>query len=283
MPSDGTTDGARPITLPPELSPRRQPPRGRGSRRPPAAERAPRPAAPPVEPRPAAPRRPPRARRGRQRWLLQLAGLALLLAGVAAAVVAAVWMYRTVTAPAPPPHRAAGAAAPARGAATASGAPAATPTAGQRHPAAGTGPVQPIRGIQVFDPVGQEARNYPSLTVAPDGRLVPPYVSEIYRTANFGALKPGVGLLVDLGTPRLVGRVEVAVSPGAVVQLRTSDVPAPSAAGYRQVAGATTTSGVTVLRVQPAVRRRYWLLWITQLPAGPSGGYQISVRSIQLR
>jgi hypothetical protein len=269
----------RPSRLPPELSPRGRPPSGgrpvrqRASRQPPRPE---------PYPQPGAARLPPVAG-GRNRWLRQVAAIGLVLVGVAAAIAGVVWTLDTIDAPAPryshlpltvvggPPAHQVRRRAPQH----------AKAAAGTGHGGTAAAPLV-VSGIRVFDPVGQEAQYYPHLTLAPSGQLQPPYVSETYRSAAFGGLKPGVGLLIDLGSTQPVGSLRVTISAGAAVQLRAANVPAASAAGYRTVAGSPSTSPVTTLTVNPVVRDRYWLLWITRLPA-VSNGYQVTVSRITLR
>jgi hypothetical protein len=137
-----------------------------------------------------------------------------------------------------------------------------------------------VSSIRVFDPAGGEAARYPGLRLAADGRLVPAFTSETYATARFGNLKPGIGLLVDLGRQRSLHSVVIEATPGAALQLRTADAPAGSAAGYRLLASVPRTSGRTVVGVSGVAR--FVLIWFTRLPA-TSAGYRLTVIAVLVR
>lgn len=97
--------------------------------------------------------------------------------------------------------------------------------------------------------------------------------TQSYRTAEFGNLKSGVGLLADLGSPREIEAVTVDVAPvGAVVELRAGDSPSQDPEDYTVVDRAGEAGGPTTLEAGQTGAHRYWLLWVPQL--GPrEGGY----------
>jgi putative peptidoglycan lipid II flippase len=102
--------------------------------------------------------------------------------------------------------------------------------------------------------------------------------TQTYQSADFGNLKDGVGLLLDLGSAREVTTVALEVVGGPIaVELRAGDARAASAAGYRRVARADSASGPTTLTPEDAGRHRYWLVWVTRL-ASQDGGYRAVVR-----
>ncbi|MFN0280764.1 MAG: hypothetical protein ACKVZ6_02195, partial [Kineosporiaceae bacterium] len=95
--------------------------------------------------------------------------------------------------------------------------------------------------------------------------------TQTYRTATFGNLKPGVGLLLDLGTAREVSTVTFdAGSSGATVGLRASDAPMTSGADLDPVGRDARATGRTALDGSAAGAHRYWLVWVAEL--GPRGG-----------
>ena len=66
----------------------------------------------------------------------------------------------------------------------------------------------PIAAISEFDPYG--AHDDPHVSEVPratDGDASTSWRTQIFRTADLGKLKPGVGLLVDLGKPQKIGSV----------------------------------------------------------------------------
>ena len=91
-----------------------------------------------------------------------------------------------------------------------------------------------------FDPEGDGKENPDEAPLAHDGDASTAWETGLYaRRADFGGLKQGVGLLIDLGQARRVTGVTILMSkPGANLELRTSDRPAAKADDYSLVAGA---------------------------------------------
>jgi hypothetical protein len=95
--------------------------------------------------------------------------------------------------------------------------------------------------------------------------------TQTYKTAQFGKLKPGVGLLLDLGEARAVSDVTIPKATGGLkVQLMAGDeAPSGSVDGMTGVDDATTGDGATSLSGAKGGQHRYWLVWVTEL--APSG------------
>jgi hypothetical protein len=101
--------------------------------------------------------------------------------------------------------------------------------------------------------------------------------TQTYVSADFGNLKDGVGLLLDLGSPKAVSRVTFDVAGGPIaVQLRAGDD--ASTSGYATVATSGSASGATTLTAKSGGRHRYWLVWVTKLGAA-DGGYRAVIQS----
>ena len=95
--------------------------------------------------------------------------------------------------------------------------------------------------------------------------------TQTYTTAQFGGLKKGVGLLVDLGTAQPVTSVTLEqATPGMTLQLLAGDEP-PSGGveGMARIAEATTQDGGATLSGTDGGDHRYWMVWVTEL--APSG------------
>jgi hypothetical protein len=98
--------------------------------------------------------------------------------------------------------------------------------------------------------------------------------TQTYASADFGNLKDGVGLLLDLGGAKQVGRVTLNVDGGPIaVELRAGDSGSTSASGYQRVATDPSASGSTTFTVKGDAEHRYWLIWVTRL-ASAGGGYR---------
>ena len=93
--------------------------------------------------------------------------------------------------------------------------------------------------------------------------------TQTYKTAQFGKLKPGVGLLLDLGDARAVSDVTIPkATSGLTVQLLAGDeAPSGSVDGMTGVDDATTGDGATSLSGAKGGQHRYWLVWVTELAA----------------
>jgi hypothetical protein len=133
----------------------------------------------------------------------------------------------------------------------------------------------PAGGVSDFDPEGDGTENPDQVPLAVDGDPSTQWQTAAYRNRpDFGGLKSGVGLLVDLGRPRTVASVTVLLTnPGADLQLRTGPRRATTADGYRVVATATdaghgggTQRGTVTLKPTAPVRSQYWVVWFTRLP-----------------
>ena len=104
----------------------------------------------------------------------------------------------------------------------------------------------------------------------------------VYKSASFGGLKPGVGLLLDLRTVRALHRVQVGfAAPGVHVELRVADVRPEKETDARTVASAVATGEVAVLTPPAGTTARFVLVWITQLPRDGKG-YRAGVAALQV-
>jgi hypothetical protein len=200
----------------------------------------------------------PLFRRGPARWALRL-GLLAALAGLG-------WVLGLVVGRVPGPPSSAKA-------------PTVTVTA------SGGAQVQPIDlsalPIRAFDPQGSPpVENDQAVPQAYDKDPTTGWQTEIYYGgAKFGGLKSGVGLLVDLGSPRSLREVDLTLAGqgDTTVELRAAPptaTTAPAAAdGYQTTATQTGSSGVQ-LKPKAGTSSRFWLVWLTSLPraAQPQGG-----------
>ena len=121
--------------------------------------------------------------------------------------------------------------------------------------------------MSVFDPEGDgEPENDEDAPLVLDGDPATTWSTLNYRgSPAFGNLKPGVGLVLDLGSEQDVAAVTVvSTTPGATVEIRTGDAPdgvlddfAPAADG--------TLEAETEFAFDEAVTTRYVLVWLTGL------------------
>ncbi len=160
------------------------------------------------------------------------------------------------------------------------------------HAAVGAAPaVTPaVRGLTPvsaasFDPYGTgQGENGSLAPLAIDGRLATAWHTEWYASPHLGNLKPGTGLLLDLGQRATIARVTVLLGParGATFQVRVGDE-ATSLSDFRVAARATDVGGRVDLQLASPAAGRYVLIWFTVLPPDSSGTFQASVFNVRLR
>ncbi|MFC8594479.1 serine/threonine protein kinase [Streptomyces atroolivaceus] len=142
-------------------------------------------------------------------------------------------------------------------------------------------PVTIVRA-QDYDPLGDGSEKPASTQNVHDGDASSYWNTDGYFSADFGRLKEGVGLVLDLGKVQQVGNVEVSFTGGSTsVELRTtegSSIP-QLPGGFTKVAKGTGTK-VSLKPDKPA-QARYLLVWLTQLPSD-GGNYRGKITDIKV-
>jgi eukaryotic-like serine/threonine-protein kinase len=156
----------------------------------------------------------------------------------------------------------------------------AAPSTGQA--AAGT-PITIVSGA-VFDPFGDGApENDRDVPLSFDGNPSTAWSTLTYRgSPAFGNLKPGVGVLYDLGSPQPLASVTVATTtPGATVEIRSGDNPQAALDGFA-VAAHGTLQRSSELAFEKPVTARYLLVWVTGL-VDHGDGFSADLAEISVR
>ncbi len=127
-----------------------------------------------------------------------------------------------------------------------------------------------------------EPRTPIEVALAIDGNAATFWSTESYQDRDVGGLKPGVGLAVDLGSPKLVDRVEVDTPDHDwSAQVYTSDSVPDTIAGWGTPLFLGAGLGTNAqLALQPPTRARNVLLWITDLP--PERPYRLRVAEVRV-
>jgi hypothetical protein len=175
--------------------------------------------------------------------------------------------------------------APARTAAT-PGTPGPARTAGKQSPSSGPAPsaVPPQALVPVsaaaFGPDGTADGDNPQLASEVLTDPAGGWNSDWYTTAQFGDLKTGTGLLLDMGRPVMITAVQVTLGTqsGANLQLRGG----AAVSDLTAFAAATDAGGSVDLAPSQPVLTRYVLLWFTRLPPDDVGTYQVAVHGITI-
>ena len=133
----------------------------------------------------------------------------------------------------------------------------------------GTGAVHLVAS-NAYDPKGDGQENDSEVANATDGNRATAWHTEHYKTTSFGNLKDGVGLVLDARSPVRPRSLTVeSDTPGFTADIKTgasSSGPFDTVSSPMQVGSRTTFT----LTVDPA--RRYYLIWITELPAERRAG-----------
>jgi serine/threonine protein kinase len=131
-----------------------------------------------------------------------------------------------------------------------------------------------ISGAHDFDPFGDRTEKPSDIGKVYDNSTATYWQTDFYLSADFGRLKPGVGIILDLGKTQQVGKVTVTFVGETSVELRSASADAGSEPtsfdAYTKVAEGT---GTTVeLKPGKSLKSRYLLVWLTDLPIQPDDG-----------
>lgn len=149
-------------------------------------------------------------------------------------------------------------------------------------PVAESKPV-PIMGARDYDPLGDQSEKPKDIGHVYDGDATSYWNTDGYFTADFGKLKDGVGVVLDLGKVQQVGRVDVTFLGGTTsAELRTAtsaEVPGLPT-GFTKVAQGSGTK--VALKPGEPVQARYLLVWLTNLPPSDSGNFRGKISDIKV-
>jgi eukaryotic-like serine/threonine-protein kinase len=166
-------------------------------------------------------------------------------------------------------------------------------------PTRGSGAAAPVTinptAVRVVAPVGSRD-NEDNIGRVADGNPSTTWRTEHYRdNANFGNIKPGMGVLIDLGRETTVSAVEINMMlPGATVVLKGSATEAPNsregdvAAQQWPNISDPKVDATTRVILSPAAdtKVRYLLVWFTRLPTSQADGsnrYRLEISDISVR
>ena len=154
-----------------------------------------------------------------------------------------------------------------------------TPTATAPAPALPAIAALPIASAAGFGPGGLADGDNSRVASYAITRGAPgPWQSQWYATAQFGNLKQGTGLILDLGRTATVTsvRIDLASDQGANLQLRVGDTDG-ALSSLRVAAVADDVGGTVRLHLRSPQQARYVLIWFTLLPPNGVGQYQATI------
>jgi hypothetical protein len=131
------------------------------------------------------------------------------------------------------------------------------------------GPVRVV-GFGSFDPFGDGSENDDAVGDLLDGSASTVWRSERYEDP-LSLVKPGVGLRFQLtGTPSSVQLV--GLTTGTTFDIYWSREPPQGIDGWERALSGTAESSETLFPLPPR-EGGHWLLWMTEFPEKPDGGY----------
>ncbi|GAB3810925.1 hypothetical protein GCM10028820_01290 [Tessaracoccus terricola] len=156
-----------------------------------------------------------------------------------------------------------------------------------------TGPFQIVGGAD-FDPAadnGNDEENPDSVPLAFDGDPATGWPTLRYHNnPEMGGLKPGVGLVLDLGEPRPVAEVELLFeAPGATVELRVpadatvTSAPMTSESEWSVLATQADAPETTVLTADAATETQFVLIYLTKLPQVEEARFLAQLNEVTVR
>ena len=165
---------------------------------------------------------------------------------------------------------------------------------GSGQQAQGAGDVLELASAAAFDPAsdgGNSQENSDDAGKAVDGDVNTAWTTVTYlNDPKLGRLKPGVGLVVDLGERRRVGSVRLTLKGTPTgVQLRVpadtgvDKAPTSSAKQWTTLTSATASGSELTLTPQQQVESRFVLVYLTSLPRTSGNKYQGAVAEIEVR
>ncbi|MCX2967962.1 MULTISPECIES: protein kinase family protein [Streptomyces] len=139
-----------------------------------------------------------------------------------------------------------------------------------------------IASARILDPEGTGRESAEKAALAFDGDPETHWQTLYYRSAAFGNLKPGVGLILDLGSVKQISTMKVRFLGETSVDFLAAPADAssePTSLGdFSKVESATGTD-VTLSAEQP-IRTQYVLVWLTQLPLTEDDEYRGRITEI---
>jgi serine/threonine protein kinase len=154
------------------------------------------------------------------------------------------------------------------------------------RPPASSSPAERVKveSATSFDPNGDDGQENPDQAgLAIDGDRTTSWQTEGYNQ-NFGpgGIKPGVGLVLDLGRPREVTQLTLTLDPtgGSEVTIYGSDDPPSSLEEWTKLADPKPGEGRASFSLEGS--HRYLLIWFSSLPQDEEGKYRGGVANVQL-
>lgn len=131
-----------------------------------------------------------------------------------------------------------------------------------------------------FDPQGNGNEHNELASLVIDGNNSTMWVTHIYQSAQFGGIKKGAGLILDLGKKQQVGSVAINVV-GSPTTLQVFVTDTKSITGATPFGILNNGSGDQTVR-GTATNGRYVIVWITSLSQYRTNGYRDQIAQVKV-
>jgi hypothetical protein len=156
--------------------------------------------------------------------------------------------------------------------------------------AAAAVPLTPVSAT-VYNPLGSSGDDDPAdAAKAIDGSASTFWHTSYYLGHQFGNLKKGTGLIIDMGRPVRLSQLTVQFGTNCcthvLIEVGNSNTASASALStFTPVQSSSAAQGSTTFNVTKQATGRYVLIWITDLPplAGSPGRYETMIYNITAR
>jgi hypothetical protein len=134
-----------------------------------------------------------------------------------------------------------------------------------------------------FGPAGISSGDNPSdASEVIDASTATSWRTQWYASAEFGSLKTGTGLLVDMGKPVRITSVRILMDKATGAGLKLYTGAEPVLADDRVQASVSGVGGEVDLTLAKPERARYLVVWFTVLPPDSAGTYRAIVYNIEV-
>ncbi|MDQ3715838.1 MAG: hypothetical protein M3381_07440 [Actinomycetota bacterium] len=136
-------------------------------------------------------------------------------------------------------------------------------------------PLPPV-GAAVYDPFGDgQPENDDEVGLSYDGDVGSAWPTLTYQgTPELGNLKPGVGIIFDLGAEKTINSVELATNlPGGAVEVRVGAAPDAPLESYSVVGALDPFAESGSVALAEPVRARFVIIWFIRL-VDSNGGFR---------
>ncbi|GAA1981788.1 protein kinase family protein [Nocardiopsis rhodophaea] len=140
--------------------------------------------------------------------------------------------------------------------------------------------LKPLSAKGFDPPPGDGGEHDGNAKDAIDGDPSTAWKTEGYNSADFGKLKPGVGLLLDMGDPVELHEVELVLGTAGPANLEILVGDGADLSALDSAASADGVSGEETVKLAEPAKGRYVVVWFTELPQ--DGKYRGTINEVKL-